>query len=119
MVEIKTINAEELKKKIENNPELIIINILSRADYDYEDCHIKNSINISFEILEEKVKSWQKNKEIVVYCSDYDCNLSENIFEFLAKKGFKNVWGYDEGMSEWHKKCYPVESSCGLKCSKG
>jgi len=115
---IKTINAEELKKKIETNPDLIIVNIISGKDFDYEDCHIKQSINISLEILKEKIKNWDKNKEIVIYCPDYDCYLSENIFEFLQKEGFNKVIGYDGGMSEWHKKCYPVEPTCGLKCSK-
>ena len=113
MLEIKKLTAEQLKNKIEQNPDLIVINVLTRDDY--ENCHIKDSINISFETLKDKLKHWDKNKEIVVYCADNDCSISQESFELLAKMGFNNVWAYEGGMREWHEKGYPTKGPCLLK----
>ncbi len=106
MKDIKKLTAKELNDKIKQNSDLIVINVLTRNTY--EDCRIKNSMNISFEELQKHVEKWNKNKEIVLYCSDFDCNLDKNVFEFLDKKGFKNLFGYEGGMTEWRKNDYPV-----------
>ena len=115
-IEIKKLSVDELNNKIQHNPDLVVINILSKQGY--EDCHIKHSMNISIEILKEKSKKWKKDKEIVVYCDGHDCSTGIDTFNLLQQMGFKNIYSYDGGMEEWHAKDYPVNGPCELKDPK-
>lgn len=114
--EIKNLTADELYKKLQKNHDLVILNILSKKGY--EDCHIKNCINISLNVLDEFAKKWSKNKEIIIYCSGHDCTDEPNIFDILKQMGFNNIYSYDGGMDEWHRKHYPVNEPCELEYEK-
>lgn len=41
----------------------------TRADTVYADEHIKGAINITYEVLKEKMKGLPKDKPIIAYCS--------------------------------------------------
>ena len=86
---------------------LMIINVLSEEYYN--DCHIKGSIHIPFEEVEDKLSTLNKNNHYVIYCADYPCMSSYHIADVMIKKGFKNVWEYAGGMAEWYQKGYPIE----------
>lgn len=87
---------------------LVVINVL---DQDlYEDCHIKGSIHIPFETIEEKAaKTIDKSAEIVIYCSNYQCSTSEYAARKLAEQGFDRVSVYEGGTAEWCQLGLPVE----------
>src|SRR5574342_286397 len=69
---------------------LVVVNVLDKDLYD--DCHIKGSINIPFEIIEEQaVAHIDKNADIVIYCSNYQCSTSEYAARKLRGLGFTNV----------------------------
>lgn len=107
---IRTISAEDLKTKLKNNPEVLVINVLDKRYYD--DCRIAGSVNHPFSNLEHSLKTVDKNKEIVVYCAHSQCPLSKNAHNLLTKLGFKNVVAYEGGMREWFKKGFPMEGAC-------
>lgn len=88
-------------------PELVIINVLDKSEFD--DCHIKGSINITFDEFENKVSSLHKNNHYVVYCSDYMCMSSSFCVKLLKDANFENVWAYEGGMVEWYQKGYPCQ----------
>lgn len=98
------------KKETTTSPELIVINVLDKKLYD--DCHIKGSINVPFEEVEQFAKKLDKNTHIVLYCSNYMCTASGAAARSLKKMGFENVWAYEAGMAEWHQNKLPVEGSC-------
>lgn len=87
--------------------ELVIINVLDKAEF--EDCHIKGSINITFDEFESKIPSLNKNSEYVIYCADYMCMSSGFCAKLLKDAKFKHVWAYEGGMAEWYQKGYPYE----------
>jgi len=91
----------------EKELKLLVINVLP-LEY-YNDCHIKGSIQISFEEIEEKISSFDKDNHYVIYCADYPCMSSYYVAEMMTKKGFKHVWEYPGGMAEWYQKGYPIE----------
>jgi len=107
---IAVISAEDLKKKIKTNPDLVVINVLTKESYD--DCHIKGSINIVLTELEEKVKALDKTKSFVVYCANYECSASRRAFELMRGFGFDNVVTYEGGTEEWKEKGFPTEGPC-------
>lgn len=101
----KNIGLNELQKK---KDEVILIDVLDPEQY--ENFHIKGAINIPYErITAEAEQKFDKNDEIVVYCSDYECQSSKIAADKLDKKGFKNVWRYEGGKKEWKEAGLPVE----------
>lgn len=90
-----------------SKPELVIINVLDKVEFD--DCHIKGSINIPFDAFESQMKSLKKQNHYIVYCADYMCMSSGFCAQLLKDAGFENVWAYEGGMSEWYQKGYPFE----------
>lgn len=86
---------------------LIVVNVL---DQDlYNDCHIKDSISIPFESIEQGARDIDKNAEVVLYCSNYMCSTSEYAGKKLRELGFTNVRVYEGGTAEWFQKGLPVE----------
>ena len=94
-------SSEEKKLK------LIMINVLP-LEY-YNDCHIKGSIQIPFEEVENKLSSLNKNNHYVIYCADYPCMSSYHIAQVMIQHGFNHVWEYSGGMADWYQKGYPTE----------
>ncbi len=88
----------------------MVVNVLSKDHYD--ECHIEGSINAPFDELEKHAQSWDKQKEIVVYCASYICSASKNAYHKLKKMGFTHVHAYEGGTKEWKEKGFPVNGSC-------
>ena len=72
---IPEISTEELQQKMVDNPNLLVVNVLS--DYWYQDCHIAGSINVPLKELIYMVQDWDRSQEIVVYCALDACDDGE------------------------------------------
>lgn len=91
-------------------PSLYVINVLDKQEYD--DCHIKGSINIPFEDMSNFAKSLNKQTELIIYCSNYWCTASHEVAKDLLEIGFTKVWVYEAGMAEWFQQNLPVVGAC-------
>jgi len=89
---------------------LLVINVLKSAYYN--DCHIKGSVSIPLNQLDDYVKDFDRQKPIVVYCSSYTCSASAAAWRKLSTLGFKNVEAYEGGMNEWYHAGLPFVGSC-------
>lgn len=90
---------------------LFVVNVLD-ADH-FNDCHIKGSINITLDQLDDFAKDLDKEKaEVVFYCSNYMCTASGFAAKRLKDMGFAHVWAYEAGMADWYQKGLPVEGTC-------
>lgn len=107
------INATQLKEKIDQIPDLTIINVLNEETYI--DCHIPGSINIDYDRLLETMASWEKDKEIVIYCAQNSCEKSSQAYALLADLGFNHLSEYAGGMKDWLKKGYDTVGTCTMK----
>lgn len=107
---MKTITAEELKKKMEQDPQLMVINVLVKDAYD--NCHIKGSINVSFNDLPAQAQQWGKNTPLVLYCASQVCRSSSQAYALLENKGFTNLAVYEGGIQEWQQKGFPCGGAC-------
>ena len=104
---MKTIETEELKKKLDNN-EVTLIEVLEEEEYN--ESHIKGAINIPLKKISfEARKKFDKDDNLVVYCSDEDCTASPTAAEKLKDSGFKNVWDYEGGKKAWKEAGLPME----------
>lgn len=86
---------------------ILIANVLDEALY--KDCHIPGSVHVPLDDIDNAVKTFDKNVEVVVYCSNYLCTSSDFVAEQLKEQGFVNVKVYEAGMAEWYQQGYPVE----------
>jgi len=84
---------------------LMVVNVLGAKEY--EDAHIKGSVNVPFNEIEKKAKSWDKNIRLVLYCSNYFCMSSGEAVVKLRKLGFDAV-AYEGGTAEWYTKGLPL-----------
>ncbi len=101
-------SADKIDKVAQSTqPELVIINVLDKPEF--EDCHIKGSINIPFDAFESAVATLNKNNHYVVYCADYMCMSSGFCVKLMKDANFEHVWAYEGGMAEWYQKGYPFE----------
>jgi len=89
---------------------LLVINVLSPDSF--KDCHIKGSINVPLDKLEEYVQQEDRDIPIVVYCGSYQCTASDKAYRLLKNMGFKNLWAYEGGMAEWYQLGYACEGEC-------
>ena len=103
---MKTIGLKELQKKID---EVVLVDVLDEKQYN--DFHIQGAINIPYKKIASEAKDrFEKDDEIVVYCSDRECESSKIAAEKLEDMGFTNLWHYKGGKKEWKEAGLPVES---------
>ncbi|MEX2353977.1 MAG: rhodanese-like domain-containing protein [Gammaproteobacteria bacterium] len=101
---MQTISKNELKQmNQEAKEDFVLINVLPEDAFNKE--HIRTSINIpvkedNFTDLVEKVAGG-KERKIVVYCANFDCDASPKAAKKLDEAGFKNVYDYEGGTEDW------------------
>ncbi len=88
------------------NNNLVVVNVLDQ-DF-YNDCHIKGSVNVTLDAVEQFATTLDRNAEIVVYCSNYQCATSEYVAKKLKSLGYNRVYVYEGGVAEWYQKGLPV-----------
>lgn len=89
--------------------EPLVMNVLDKELYD--DCHIIGSVHVPFNRVEQYVRNENKDREIIVYCSNYACTTSHYVAQKLCELGFSHVYVYAGGMAEWWQHGLPVEGS--------
>lgn len=104
---MKTIKTDDLKQKLNNN-EVTLIEVLEEEKF--KDSHIKGAINIPLKKISTVARQkFDKDDELVVYCSDKDCSASPAAAEKLEDSGFTNVYHYKGGKKAWKEAGLPME----------
>lgn len=93
------------------SPHVIFIDARDPEDYAYG--HIKRSINIPFDYLDESwdavIDTLDRNTEYVIYCSGSECESSLFLARyFKLQLGFTNLQVFYGGWSEWTASNLPV-----------
>lgn len=103
----KVLAAEELKAKIDEHDDFILVDLLPASDYHR--AHIQGALNIPITELETKANQWLSHPiDIIVYSASLKCRGAEFAQDYLAKHGFR-VWRLEGGLEEWIQKLYPLE----------
>ena len=111
------VNSDELSINIaesQDHPEfqITLINILPHKYF--EDCRIKDSINIDADVIADFVDDWDRARYIVVYGASDDLTMSKLVHQRLSDMGFINVRILLGGMQEWLDDGYPCEGACKM-----
>jgi rhodanese-related sulfurtransferase len=102
---MNTITTAELQKLHSTEPDLPIINTLPRDAF--EQTRIPGAISIPLDEpdFDDKVARavGAKDKKLVVYCANQQCDSSEKATKKLEEAGFTSVLTYKGGAEAWKK----------------
>jgi len=101
------ITVEELKDKIENNEDVLILDVRQmfekfQSSIDYDD-----AILISLGELPNRMEELEPHRDREIVCLCRSGVRSEKARQLLAEKGFENVKNLKGGINEWARKIDP------------
>jgi len=77
-----------------------LVDVLPASEYKKE--HLPEAINIPLESLtSETTRSLRKDVAVIVYCGDFQCDLSARAAWRLESMGFQEVYRYTPGKADW------------------
>ena len=107
------ISCEELKNKIDQKDKFKLVNCLSKNKFEMK--HIAGSLNFPINPdkledipgLEKEIKSFfALDDDIVVYCTDTNCQASIFIYNKMDSLGFNNIKRFSGGIRAWEEDGY-------------
>lgn len=106
MLEVKgytELTPQEVKKLIEKEKNLIIIDTRTEMEYTYEG-RLENAILLDFlkpRIFKREIQKFDREKTYLVYCAVG--NVSKFACQVMIELGFKNVYEMKGGLKAWQK----------------
>lgn len=113
MPNFKTITRDELKQKIDNEEDFVLVDTLGQMSY--EKAHLPTAVMVDahgddfVQEVEEEVPD--KTKEVIVYCASFECPLSTKAAGKLSETGYSNVVDFEGGLEDWAKGGYDFEGA--------
>ena len=105
-----TISRQDLKEKIANDENFVLVEALPKEDYDSE--HLPHAVNLPVDDLKNAGTVLpDKDAEIVVYCRSTQCHASDTVAQSLEEAGYRNVKVYKEGKEDWIKAGLPTSGA--------
>lgn len=79
----------------------------------YKQQHIPGSVNVYFKNAEMNpaLQSMDKTAVFIVYCKSRSCDQAHRLARAMYTLGFRHVYVYVGGMTEWLAENYPTEST--------
>jgi rhodanese-related sulfurtransferase len=102
---MKTITTEALKARLDQERDLTLVNTLDTESF--EATKIPGAVNVplsdsDFASHVEQIAGG-KDRPIVVYCANQQCNASKKAAEKLEAAGFTDVSRYTGGAAAWEQ----------------
>ena len=97
MTKIKEIYPTDLKNKIDNKDDFLLIDV--REDSEIEISKIKESIHIPMAEIPNNIDKINSKKLVVVMCKSG--GRSANVCEHLIQNGFKDIYNLNGGIIKW------------------
>jgi rhodanese-related sulfurtransferase len=114
---MKTITTDALKALLDKDQDLTLVNTLGAESF--EKTKIPGAVNVplsdsGFTAHVERMAGG-KDKSIVVYCANQQCDASEKAAQKLEAAGFTDVSRYTGGAAAWEKEAGEIPA--GQCCS--
>ena len=103
------LEVDALKKKLDSNEDVLLLDVRSAEDYVGEQGHIADSVLIPLEELTARLSEIEhfKEKEVLTICRTD--RRSAQAAQLLARKGFADVHVIKGGMTDWNANRYLVQ----------
>src|SRR6516162_4854515 len=77
-----------------------LVEVLSATEYKKE--HLPEAVNVPLQnMTSASTKFLRKDQAVIVYCADYQCDLSARAAWRLDSMGFQEVYRYTAGKADW------------------
>ena len=108
---VPAISRDELRTKLASGQPFKLVMVTS--DFGFRAKHIPGSIHLNMHGKQgahaDEAAGLDKDDDIVVYCSNIDCNASLAAIKQLREHGYRKVSHYAGGLIEWEAAHLPVE----------
>ena len=91
--------------------------VMAASDFGFRAKHIPGSLHV--QTHGGTFASLAKDDDIVVYCSNLDCNASKATIKKLVALGYRNVSHYAGGLIDWEAAGLPLEGDWANGPSNG
>jgi len=98
---------EALKQKMDAKEDVLLLDVRSAADYVGEQGHVKDSVLIPVEELEQRLSEIEDFQEKTVMTICRTDRRSAKAAQILTKHGFADVHVIRNGMTSWNEAGYP------------
>jgi rhodanese-related sulfurtransferase len=103
------ITIQQLKQKLDDRADVIILDVRGQADYRGSLVKIQGAVRVPPDEVEQHLKDWPKDKEIITYCSCAGEETSGRVAEVMSAHGFQRVKALVGGFDAWVEAGYPLE----------
>src|SRR5262249_17342567 len=77
-----------------------LVDVLPASEYRKE--HLPHAINVPLQTMTtEATRALRKDVAVIVYCGDFQCDLSARAAWRLETMGFQEVYRYTPGKADW------------------
>jgi rhodanese-related sulfurtransferase len=118
---MRLISRAELKDKMDGWEDLKLVFVL--GEWQYRAKHIPGSLNLPCSLnlyrSPDALAGLDREDEIVVYCSNQVCNASISAYNFLVRRGYKNVRRYAGGLLDWECAGFALEGEAAVAQPEG
>src|SRR5207244_7713624 len=91
-----------------------LIEVLPAAEYKRE--HLPQAVNVPLETMtSESTKFLRKDVAVIVYCADFQCDLSARAAWRMESMGFQEVYRYTPGKADWLSAGWETEGAQATK----
>jgi rhodanese-related sulfurtransferase len=109
-VNAPTLTADELLETLDRGGAVVLVDALAPMVYAHS--HLPGAINVPSSNIDPYVLGRRipdRSVQIIVYCSNPDCDDSHETAARLIELGYTNVWRYAGGKDEWRSRGLPLE----------
>jgi len=99
---METISREKLRQMKDQHDDLMVVDVL--GEDAYKEYHLPGAINVPVtDNFEQKIQQAvpDKDRPVVVYCANTDCQASPDAAEKMEGLGYKKVYDYEAGKQDW------------------
>lgn len=100
----RNINPQEASALLEQRPNVYLLDV--RTPEEYGQFRLANSHLIPIDQITRRLGELPKDRPIVVYCAVG--SRSAQVFNYLARGGYAEVYNLDGGIYAWMQRGYPV-----------
>jgi rhodanese-related sulfurtransferase len=105
---VPELDREQLRAKLASGAPFKLV--MAASDFGFRAKHIPGSIHVNTHAARgAKLAALHENDDIVVYCSNADCNASLAVIAKLLEHGYRRVSHYRGGLIDWEGAGLPLE----------
>jgi rhodanese-related sulfurtransferase len=108
---VPVLDREQLRAKLARGAPFKLV--MAASDFGFRAKHIPGSLHVKPN--EESFPALAKDDDVVVYCSNLDCNASRAVIKRLLELGHAKVSHYAGGLIDWETAGLPLEGDWAAK----